>query len=89
MRYHESVRLRTATSWLMGYGPAVLWVGLATARLHSRLGYGRALAFGLFTGLGVLGFTSLFVAYFPSTVERLGLERFGAWLRRWWDEDAR
>jgi len=83
------VRPRTAISWLMGYGPAIAWAGFATAKYHSRLGYGRALAFGLFTGLGVLGFTALFVAYFPSAVERLGLKRLAAWLRRWWDEDAR
>ncbi len=74
---------------IMGYGPAAAWVAFVLARYGPRIGYGAAAALGLFTGLGVLGLTALFVAYFPSTVERLGFRRLGAFLRRFWDEDAR
>jgi hypothetical protein len=80
---------RSALSWLLGLGPAVavflycLW-GYGPSR-----GYWFVLPFALFIGVGVLGATGVFVAYFPLTVEKLGMERLGAWLRTWWDHDAR
>ncbi len=73
----------------MGYGPAVAWVSAILLINRDRLGSWRALAFAIFTGLGILGLTALVLAWLPATVERLGFERFGAWLRRFWDEDAR
>jgi hypothetical protein len=39
--------------------------------------------------VGIVGLTAVFMAYFPATVERLGFRKFGAWLRTWWDEDAK
>ena len=39
--------------------------------------------------VGIFGLTGVFLAWFPWTVERLGFRGFGAWLRTWWDEDAR
>ncbi len=76
-------------TWIMGYGPAAAWVLFVVARYGPRIGYGGAAALGLFTGLGVLGLTALFVAYFPAAVERLGFRGVAAFLRRVWDEDAR
>lgn len=84
-----SARTRTLIASAMGYGPAALWVAFAVARWHGRLGYPRAAALGAFTGLAVLGGSALFLAYCPAAVERAGFARFGAWLRTWWDEDAR
>ena len=83
------MRARTGTAWTMAYGPAVVWVVFVIVRYRPLRGYRWALAFGLFTGVAVLALTALFLAYFPWTVERFGFKRLGAWLRRWWDEDAR
>jgi hypothetical protein len=83
------VRFRSAIAWAMITGPALVWIAVVAAMLGPQRGYPWAFAFGIFTGLAVLGLTALFVAYFPWTVERLGFGRFGAWLRRWWDEDAK
>jgi hypothetical protein len=47
------------------------------------------LALSLFVGLGIVGSTAVFIAFFPVTVERLGFKVFSAWLRTWWDEDAK
>lgn len=43
----------------------------------------------LFVGVGIVGLSAVFIAHFPATVERLGFRQCGAWLRTWWDEDAR
>lgn len=54
--------------------------------------YGRSwpvVALALFVAVGIVGLTGVFMAWFPWTVERLGLTGFGAWLRTWWDEDAK
>jgi hypothetical protein len=74
---------------LVGFGPALAWVAWMTLRLEPALGLGRALALAAFTGLGVLGLSSLVLAWTPWLLERAGFPRAGAWLRRHWDEDAR
>ena len=71
---------------LMAYGPAVAWVVFAIRK------YGTAwpvVALALMVGVGIFGLTGVVLAWCPWTVERLGFNRFGAWLRTWWDEDAR
>ena len=83
------IRRRDVTAGAMVYGPAVAWVVLAVRRWGPTRGWWPVLGLALFVGVGILGLTAVFVAYFPATVERLGLRRFGAWLRTWWDEDAR
>jgi hypothetical protein len=74
--------------WTISFGPAIASLAWVVASHGPRLGYVAALGVGLLTGLGVLGLTGLVVAYLPVTIERLGFERLGSWLRRWWDEDA-
>jgi hypothetical protein len=79
---------RNVLAWAITLGPAVAslaWFGVAYG---PRLGYPVALGIGAFTGVGVLGLTALVIAYLPAALDRLGLERFVAWLRTWWDEDA-
>jgi hypothetical protein len=74
----------------IAYGPAaawILWVVLHWGQ--TSLGYPRALAIGVFSGLGVLGLSAVVLAWLPFVLERAGLRRAGASLRRWWDEDAR
>jgi hypothetical protein len=74
--------------WTIGFGPAIAclaWVGIS---FGPRLGYAVAFGIGLLAGLGVLGLTGLVLAYLPATIERLGFQRLGLWLRRWWDEDS-
>ena len=74
---------------LVGFGPALAWIAWMTLRYRGAIGVGRALALACFTGLGVLGLSALVLAWTPSLLERAGLRRAGAWLRRHWDEDAR
>ena len=74
---------------LVGFGPALAWVAWMTLRYRGAIGLGRALALACFTGLGVLGLSALVLAWTPALLERAGLRRAGAWLRRTWDEDAR
>jgi hypothetical protein len=74
---------------LVGFGPALAWAAWMTLRLAPLLGVGRSLALAAFTGLGVLGLSSLVLAWTPWLLERAGFRRAGAWLRRHWDEDAR
>ena len=73
----------------MGYGPALAWVLFAEWWYGRTLGYWSVLGPALFVALGIVGLTAVFIAHFPATVERLGFRQFGAWLRTWWDEDAR
>jgi hypothetical protein len=73
----------------MIYGPALVWVVFALWTYGPSGGYWSVLGLALFVGVGILGLSAIFVAYFPVTVERLGFKRFGAWLRTWWDEDAK
>jgi hypothetical protein len=73
----------------MGYGPAAAWVVFAMLRFGPSRGYGPVLGLALFVGLGIVGLTAVFIAYFPVTMERLGFRAFSAWLRTWWDEDAK
>jgi len=79
---------RTVLAWAISLGPAVAILGWFGFAYGPSLGYPVALAIGAFTGVGVLGLTVLVVAYLPAALERLGFERFVAWLRTWWDEDA-
>ncbi len=70
----------------MAYAPAVAWLAFAISR------YGRSwpvVLLALFVGVGIFGLTGVFLAWFPWTVERVGLTRLARWLRTWWDEDAR
>jgi hypothetical protein len=82
-------RQRAAISWAMCYGPAAAWLVYAMLSYGPTRGYLRVLAIALFVGVAVLGLTAVFIAYFPATIERLGGKRFAAWLRTWWDEDAK
>ncbi len=82
-------RGRDLISVAMAYGPAVLWMALAVWKLGPARGYGSVLPFALLVGIGVFGLSGVLLAWFPWTMERLGFDRFAAWLRTWWDEDAR
>ena len=80
---------RRVVTALVGFGPALAWVTWMTLRYRGAIGPGRAVALACFTGLGVLGLSALVLAWTPALLERVGLRRAGAWLRRYWDEDAR
>jgi len=80
---------REIIAWTMAVGPALLWVAFALWRYGPTRGYWPVLGLALVVGLGIVGLTAVFIAHFPATVERLGFTRFAAWLRTWWDEDAR
>lgn len=73
----------------MAFGPALAWVAFAMWRYGPTRGYWPVLGLALVAGIGIVGLTAVFIGYFPWAVERLGFRRFGAWLRTWWDEDAR
>lgn len=78
--------LRNVIATLMAFGPAAAWVLFAIWR------YGRSwpvIGLVLMVAFAIFGLTAVFLAWFPWTVERLGLARFGSWLRTWWDEDAK
>ena len=83
------MRARRVVVALVGFGPALAWVAWMTLRFERSLGLGRTIALASFTGLGVLGLSSLVLAWTPALLERAGMRRAGAWLRRYWDEDAR
>jgi hypothetical protein len=83
------VQARGLVTLLVGFGPALAWVAWMTLRYRPVLGWGRAAALAAFTGLGVLGLSSLVLAWTPWLLERAGFRRGGAWLRKYWDEDAR
>ncbi len=80
--------MRELLAWAMALAPALAWAAGVVLRYGPTLGYGVAAALAAVTGLGVLGLTSLVLAFLPATLERLGFTRLAAWLRRWWDEDA-
>ncbi len=80
---------RRVVTALVGFGPALAWTTWMTLRYRPVLGTWRALALASFTGLGVLGLSALVLAWTPALLERAGLRRAAAWLRRYWDEDAR
>jgi hypothetical protein len=74
---------------LLGFGPGLAclaWVGL---RWGPTMGWPLSLALGAVIGLGVVGLSALVLAWLPFGLERAGLRPAAAWLRRWWDEDAR
>jgi hypothetical protein len=73
----------------MLYGPASVWAVFAVIQYAPRIGYARTAVLAFMVGFGILGLTAVFIAYFPSTVERVGWRRFGVWLRTFWDEDAK
>jgi hypothetical protein len=76
-------------SWAMGYGPAAAWLAFASWRYGPTRGYLPVLALSLVVALGIVGLSAVLLAWFPFAVERLGFRKLGAWLRTWWDEDAR
>jgi hypothetical protein len=82
-------RARSAVTLAVGFGPALAWATWMTLRYAPVLGWGRSFALAAFTGMGVLGLSSLALAWTPWILDRAGLPRAGAWLRRYWDEDAR
>jgi hypothetical protein len=86
---HPMAFPRQAVVWTIAYGPAAAWIVCVVLRWGPQLGPLRALAVGVFSGLGILGLSAMLLAWLPFLVERLGLRRAGAFLRRWWDEDAR
>jgi hypothetical protein len=51
-------------------------------------GYAPVILVALLSGLGVLGLSALTLAYLPAGLERAGLRRAAAALRRAWDRDA-
>lgn len=76
-------------TWVVGFGPAIAWVAVVTIHFGPSRGYGVVLAVALISGLGVLGLSALVLAFLPAALERVGLKRFAAVLRRAWDRDAR
>ncbi len=77
---------RNLIATLIAFGPAVTWIVFAIWRYGSSW---QVVGLALMIGVGVFGLTGVFLAWFPWTVERLGFARFGAWLRTWWDQDAK
>ncbi len=84
-----SHRTRAALSWLMTLGPAAGWVAFALWHYGPTRGWRPVLELALFVAVGLVGLAAVVVAWLPWTLERLGLVRLAAWLRTWWDEDAR
>jgi hypothetical protein len=84
-----SPRARSLTATFLTFGPACAWLAFLLLRYGPERDLRWTLAYGLLSSLGVLGLSTVFVAWLPWAAERLGLRRFGAWLRTWWDEDAR
>ncbi len=82
-------RLRRILSWLIALGPAVTWLVIAVVKLGPTRGYWPFLGLAFMVAVGIFGLSGVFLAWFPWTMERVGLRRFAAWLRTWWDEDAR
>lgn len=76
-------------TWVVGFGPAIVWVAVVTIHLGPSRGYGVVLPIALISGLGVLGLSALVLAYLPAALERVGLKKLAALLRRVWDRDAR
>ncbi|GEJ56241.1 hypothetical protein [Anaeromyxobacter diazotrophicus] len=82
-------RTRALLAALIGFGPGLAWFAAVAVRYRASPDRTAALALGALTALGVVGLCGVLLAWFPYTVERLGFRRLGAWLRSWWDEDAR
>ncbi len=82
-------RLRRILSWLIAFGPAVTWLVIAEVKLRPAYGTWPFLGLAFMVAVGIFGLSGVFLAWFPWTMERVGLRRFAAWLRIWWDEDAR
>ncbi len=76
-------------AWIVGFGPAVAWVVGLTVHFGPTRGYWKVLALAASSGVGVLGLSALVLAYLPAGLERTGLHRLAAILRRGWDRDAR
>jgi hypothetical protein len=77
-----------ALAWIVGFGPAVAWVTALTLHYGPTRGYAPVILVALLSGLGVLGLSALTLAYLPAGLERAGLRRAAAALRRAWDRDA-
>lgn len=82
-------RKRRILSWLIAFGPAATWLVVAVVKLSPSHGYWPFLGLALMVAFGIFGLSGVVLAWFPWTMDRIGLTRFAAWLRTWWDEDAR
>ncbi len=75
-------------TWPLVLAPAVLCEVLLVVRLGPARGYLPVALGGLLVSAGVLGITVVFLAFVPRGLERAGLSRLAAWLRRHGDGDA-
>jgi hypothetical protein len=85
-----ATRARRLAVALVAFGPGLAcltWVALRYG--PTDVGWPLAISLGAVVGLGVVGLSGLVLAWLPHGLERAGLGRAAAWLRRWWDDDAR
>ncbi len=83
------MRRRDLISWSIAFAPAAAWVAFAMWKYGPTRGYWPVLGLALVVALGIVGLMAVFIAWFPAMLERLGFKKFAAWLRTWWDEDAK
>jgi hypothetical protein len=82
-------RKRRLISWTIAYGPAAAWLVVAVVKLGPTRGYWPFLGLAAMVAFGIFGLSGVFLAWFPWAMDQIGAARFAAWLRTWWDEDAK